>query len=101
MPYMIKSKGFTLLEMLLTLMIVTSMFVITLNRISDVDTSWAYFSNEYLYQQVDSLVNKKSNHLSNYPISFNKQGKVNQARTITFNGKNVVIHLGTGYLTYE
>ena len=82
-------------------MIVTSMLIITLNKVSNVNTDWAYFSNEYLYLQADSLTNKRNNHLTSYPVSFNNQGKVNQARTLSFKSKNIVIHLGTGYLTYE
>ena len=98
---MTNKKGFSLLEMLLTLMIVTSLLVITLNKVSDADMSWAYFSNEYLTLQANSIKCKQSSRLNNYLISFNSEGKVNQARTISFNGKNVIIHLGTGYLTYE
>lgn len=104
MPYMIK-KGFTLIEMVLTLMIISSLLVVSLKRETKLNLKWISFSNEYLTKQVDSLCNKRENELNdyidNYYVHFNEMGRVNKAQTINFNNKKVIIHLGNGYLTNE
>lgn len=95
------NKGFTLLEMLLTIFIVTSFFTLFISNINNPDLSWIYFSNEYVEKQADSLINRKDNNINNYLIHFNPNGKVNKAQTINIGNKNIIIHLGTGYFTYE
>ena len=35
------------------------------------------------------------------PYCSNKNGKVNKAQTINISNRNIIIHLGTGYFTYE
>ena len=104
MPSMTK-KGFTLLETLLSLIIISGFFVLTLKREVNVNLDYINFSNDYLTKQADSLVNKSENELDsiygNYYVHFNECGRVNMAQTINFDNKNVVIHLGNGYLTYE
>lgn len=95
------NKGFTLLEMILTIFIVTSFFMLMITRITNPDLSWIYFSNEYIEKQADSLINRKDNNMNNYLIHFNMNGKVNKAQTIPIGNKSIVIHLGTGYVTYE
>ena len=94
-------KGFTLLETLLALMIVSSLLVVTLNKFVEPDLSWISFCDEYLLSQTDSLINKQENGVDGYNVHFNSMGRVNQAQTIHFNNKDVVIHLGNGYLTHE
>lgn len=98
-------KGFTLIELLLAILVMVSLFTISLHRFSEPKMEWILFSNEYLSKQADSIVNKKENIVaspySNNYIHFNKEGRVNQAQTIMLDGKNVIIHLGNGYLTYE
>ena len=95
------NKGFTLLETLLTVLIVTSLTLVTLSRVNNLDLEWIVFSNEYLSLQADSLINKKTNYLDNYDVHFNENGRVNRAQTIEFRNKKLVIHLGNGYISYE
>lgn len=95
------NKGFTMLEVLLTIMITSSMLVLTLDRANSINLDWLYFSNDYLTKQTDSLINKQRNDINDYSISFNENGKVNKAQTISVGEKRIVIHLGTGYFTYE
>ncbi len=93
------NRGYTLLNMLLTLMILASMLTMTLKNTSKIETDHLDFINEYLTLLTSSLTERKSNKL--YDISFNSKGHVNGARTLNFNGHKVVVHLGNGYLTYE
>lgn len=93
-------KGFSLLEILLTLVIVSSMLVLTLPFYSELDLKHLYFLNEYLSKQKDSLISHERNDLD-YDVSFNENGRVNQANTIDINNHKVIVHLGNGYVTYE
>lgn len=95
------NKGFSLLETLLTLIIVSGLFVISLNIFTDPDLSYVSFINEYLTKQKDALLYKEESYIDNYNIHFNSSGKVNKAQTINIGNKRIVIHLGSGYLTYE
>lgn len=95
-------RAFTLLETLFTLMVVSSLFVLTLSKEVKLDLSWINFSNEYLIKQKDSIINKEENEINDFTyVHFNKAGRVNQAQTINFNNRKVIVHLGNGYLTYE
>ena len=38
---------------------------------------------------------------ASHDVSFNKDGKVNMGQTINFDNGDVVIHVGSGYITYE
>ena len=93
-------KGFSLLEILLTLVIVSSMLVLTLPLYSELDLKHLYFLNEYLSKQKDSLISHERNDLD-YDVSFNENGRVNHANTIDINNHKVIVHLGNGYVTYE
>lgn len=93
-------KGFSLLEILLTLVIVSSMLVLTLPFYSDLDLKHLYFLNDYLLKQKDSLISHERNDVD-YGITFNENGRVNQAKTIDINSHKLIVHLGNGYITYE
>lgn len=98
-------KGFTMLETIITLFIISSFFVVSLKRTTNLNLDWIYFSNEYIEIQTNSLIDKESNNIlntySNAFVSFNSSGKVNHAQTIEIGNKKLIIHLGTGYITYE
>jgi len=99
------NKGFTILELLITLLIIPSLFLITLPKSANINLDYLTFMNKYLALQTDSIVNSRSNYLSNdygkYTVNFNESGKVNMAQTINFDHTDVIIHLGNGYITYE
>ena len=95
------NKGFTLLEMLLVVMMLSSLALLTLNNFKDLNNDHLLFMNEYLKTQNEALTRKEEMSLSKYGIFFYKSGRVNQARTISINNHKVIIHLGNGYLTYE
>jgi len=95
-----KHKGYTLLELLIVLMIISSLSLLSISKYSDLNLDYLYFINDYLNNQANALC---SNQTVSYKrgISFNSKGHVNMARTINFARHDVVIHLGSGYLTYE
>lgn len=89
-------KGYTLLEMLICLMIISVMALFALNYHKLQELDHMYFLNDYLIFQSETILHKKA---STYQkgITFNEMGHVNQARTINFGKYDVIIHLGNGY----
>ena len=97
-------KGYTMLELLLTLMIISSLFVILLRSFNEPNIDYLLFMNDYLLGQKEALVNREEFILNNdygKPISFNKDGKVNMGQTLDINNHSIVIHIGSGYATIE
>lgn len=94
------SKGFTLLETLLCLMVLTIISLLALSVYRTGDYSHYEFVDDYLEQQIESLTLGKRNYLDN-GISFNEQGHVNRARTVSFWKRKVIVHLGNGFITIE
>lgn len=95
------NKGFTLLEMLLVVMMLSSLALLTLNNFKDLNNDHLLFMNEYFKAQDGALTKREETSLSEHGIFFYKSGRVNQARTLNINNHKVIIHLGNGYLTYE
>ena len=94
------SKGFTLLESLVSVLIITTLMVLSLRNYHGINLDHYLFMNNY--------VESKSIAIKNYErvdfesgISFNEMGHVNMARTIGLNNHSIIIHLGNGYMTYE
>ena len=97
---MSSTKGYSLLELLVCLFIISIMSYLTL-RIKDISSFEHYdFLNDYLIRQSETIMNKTSDSYI-YGISFNEMGHVNQGRTISFDNHEVIIHLGNGYATYR
>jgi len=100
-----KHDGFTLIECMIALLILSSFTVLIIGNTTSVPVDHYYFMNDYLKTQTSSLVNKSDSTLNNSyitkHISFNSSGKVNRADTISFKNHDVIIHLGSGYLSYE
>ena len=95
------NKGFTLLEMLLVVMMISSLTLLTLNNFKDLNNDHILFINEYLKTQTEALTKREELSIVEHGIFFYKSGRVNQARTININSHKIIIHLGNGYLTYE
>ena len=97
-------KAYGVASILVVLVIMSLTSILALNKYHEINLDKYFFINDYLYMQSCSIKDKEENDLNNikgHSISFNKDGKVNMAQTIDFNNGNVVIHLGSGYLTYE
>ena len=93
-------KGYTLIEMLLTLLIISSLTIISLSRYDELSLDQYYFMNDYCVSQSIAIKNTEKMNLD-YDVSFNPLGHINRARTININGHSIVIHLGNGYFVYE
>ena len=89
-------KGFTLLEMLLSLMIISGIGLITLSFNPTMNLDHYYYMNDYLETLNDCFVEKKADVYEG-GIYINSDGHVRQAKTINFGRHEVVIHLGNGY----
>lgn len=93
-------KGYTMLEMLICICILTSMIILCANNYGEINMESYYFLNDYLLKQAIAFKNKESVEI-NSEIYFNNMGHVNQARTIEFPNHKIIIHLGTGYATFQ
>ena len=93
-------KGYSILEMLICLMIISSISLLALNYHKVLELDHFNFLNEYLIRQSEAISTKKPS-IYEKGITFNEMGHVNQARTINFGKYDVIIHLGNGYATYR
>ena len=93
-------KGYSMLEMLASLLIISVLMLISLNKTNSINLEHYYFLNNYLLTQSETMLNKKSDSVG-HGVYFNSMGRVNQARTIDFDKHKVIIHLGNGYATCE
>lgn len=93
-------KGFSMLEMLLALVIISGLMLVSLNNTNNLNLDHYYFLNDYLYTQSKAILNKTSQSIG-HGVSFNSMGRVNQARTIEFDRHKVIVHLGNGYASLQ
>jgi len=95
---MIKN-GYTMLNVLLVMMIIATLTCITSINIEPINNDDKIFISNYLLSQVEAISKYKDTDVKLFPISFNENGGVNKAQTISINNRNFIIHLGTGYLS--
>ena len=96
----VSKKGFSMLEMLASLVVISALMLVSLNNTKSLNLDHYYFLNEYLLSQSEAMLNKERVSLQ-HGISINSMGKVNQAKTIEFKNHKVIIHLGNGYATCQ
>lgn len=94
------NKGFSMLEMLASLILISALMLISINNTGNINLDHYYFLNEYVKAQSEAMLNKEEYMLS-HGVRFNPMGRVNQARTIEFEKHKVIVHLGNGYATCE
>lgn len=97
-------KGFSLLEILLTLFVISSLTVLLISHLSTPNLDHIYFMNDYIKCQSEAICERENIQMNNSygkSIDFNKDGKVNMGQTVDINNHKIVIHIGTGYPTYE
>ena len=91
-----QNKGFTLIEVLVCLLIISLILLFSMN-------SFIKFSNSYfnpVYYQLEAMATKKRTKMDSV-IWFNENGNINQARTIKINNKKCVFQLGMGRFRCE
>ncbi len=95
-------KGFTLIEMILSLFLMSIISALTLSYLV-IDFNDLVIPSEYHYIQSEAIAKKETQNFSFYGqnIYFNYDGKVNQAQSISVKQKVYVIRLGFGNLRYE
>ena len=93
-------KGFSMLEMLACMCIISTLMILTISNTSNIDLDHYQFLNDYLYDQSLAIYNRQQVNVGS-GIYFNSMGHVNQARTIDFKNHSVIIHLGSGYATIK
>lgn len=96
------NRGFTLIEMMIVLMIV-SMSTISLSLVFKPFTisDDVLFSDYLKHTQIKALATAtkqivETDHSNVSKLSFNELGNVNMAQTITLSSKKIVIQLGMG-----
>lgn len=95
-------KGFTLLEMMITLCVICTFFTIVLIKRTSIDENYYAFSSHYLYTQSEAMRKAQKEYIDENHISFNALGNVNKAQTILFsNQKKIIVELGGGRLAYK
>jgi len=94
------NKGFTLLESIICIFILSIFCIFSLNTYREVNLDYTYFVGDYLLKQSESYLNKERINLD-YGLSFNEMSHINKAMTIDFNLHDVIVHLGSGYITCE
>ncbi len=94
------TKGFVLSELIISMAIITALFILASPVIKQRDHSHLSFYHDYLYHQSLSMVNKETIRFENEysVINFNEKGNVEQAKTIKVNNHIFVIELGGGRL---
>lgn len=93
-------KGYSLLEMLICLTVISCLLLISLRNVHSLDLEHYSFLNEYLIKQSEAILYKNNVDVSGN-IYFNSMGHVNMARTVDKGKHKVIIHLGNGYVTYD
>lgn len=102
------NKGFSLIEMLLVLLVVSMLNQLYLNhnKLMNINeyTNIAIAKQNISNIQIESLISVRRNCLnsmyilSNHEVCFNAKGNVNQAQTLSVlkSDKSIVLHLGSG-----
>ncbi len=89
-------KGYSLLEMLVCVMMISSLSLLSLRfgRIRQPDHY--YFLNECMLEQSKAMKERRE-HAFREGIRFNSMGHINLARTVVFHEKKITFNLGSGY----
>lgn len=93
-------KGFSMLEMLVCLCIISAFMLVSISNTNRLNLDHYYFLNDYELKQSQAILNREETPVGS-GIYFNSMGHVNQAKTIEFKNRSVVIHLGNGYASIK
>ncbi len=101
-----RSKGFALLECILVLLVMVSLTPLALQPDMSETMLYHAFADEYLLRQTKAMVSGEAVPVDlpgTEGIHFNGAGNVNQARTISFPGRDsvIIIELGGGRLVFR
>lgn len=93
-------KGYSMLEMLVCVLIISTLMLLTLQDTNRLNIDHYSFLNNYLIGQSSAMADRQK-VVMDVGIYFNTMGHVNHAKTIDFNNHSIIIHLGSGYATID
>ena len=93
-------KGFTLPELLLTIIIFAAAVLLTSAGSAHPDLQHLYFMDDYLLRQSEAMSQRISCFYEK-GITFNSMGHVNMGKTLHFGSHEIIVHLGNGYATLQ
>jgi len=96
----LKDKGFTILETLICLLVISIFCLLSISYYHDIDYDYVYFINDYLQEQSKALTNREKVELD-YGLAINDMGHPSRADSIMIGKHKVIVHLGNGYITNE
>ncbi|MCI5774571.1 MAG: type II secretion system GspH family protein [Erysipelotrichaceae bacterium] len=103
---MLNKRGFTMLEMVICLMIISIISLLGLNFKELKIKDYHQFIYDYWLAQLASMLNRENVNVDmqgcnfSFPAYFNSKGNINMAQTIECDGKQITIQLGPGRLVY-
>ncbi len=95
-----RDNGFTLLEMCITVCIMTVLTLCTLHFVKPVVNPFFTMPDDCLYTQSEAILST-SPRTSTDGIYYNGNGNVNLARTMDVGGHTVIVELGGGRLVFR
>jgi len=95
------NKGFSLIETLIVLLLLTMVGTLTMRPFDTALTQSQDFQSKLIHTRFDALlthqtITLETEVLTDYAIRFNAQGNINMGQTIPFKNKEVVLQIGTG-----
>jgi len=101
-------KGYTLLELLVVMIVLSGLFLLTLNRDITLNLDQYYLASDILVKESQAILNHERQEIDDYynqylkgNLYINENGHINRAQTIDFDNHKIIVHIGNGYLTYE
>lgn len=99
-----QTKGFALLDVLITIIILSTFILLCSISQIKIDEDYYSFESNYLLKQSEAMLQNETIEF-NDNIRFNEKGNVNHARTIHFSSHykihDVIVELGGGRLVYK
>ncbi len=89
-------KGFTLLEMLVCILMLSGITLLSLSYRSKVSFDHYRFLNEAMLKQSEAILSRRTVTYEQ-GISYNSMGHINLARTVYFDRKKITFNLSSGY----
>lgn len=97
---LMNKKGFSMLEMLICMCIISILMLFSISNTNKLNLEHYDFMNNYILLQSKAILNKQEEQIGK-GLYFNSMGHINQAKTIDFNNRSIIIHLGNGYATIK
>lgn len=104
MDRLTSNKGFLLVELCIVTLSLGFITCLCMHSYETEQAAYYEFSDEYLCKQSEAIAKSQKMEMSvdfGSPITWNEDGNVNQARTICFGKKKIIIELGGGRIVFR